>query len=145
MRIEDFIGLLGRTADDPAIQSQIGRNGATVERSSFPGGYFHLSSHANGINFNCDPDGKLQAVHFYLDGRDGFSPCFLETVLLGTPRREIHRKFGPPSKSGGGAAEILGRKVPQFDRFDVASHLVHVEYDARGNATFVTLLRPDFT
>lgn len=145
MKLDPYLSLLGKTADAEAVQNALQRDGAAVERSEFPGGYFHLSSRANGINLGFDPSGRVQAIHFYLDGRDGFAPCVLDAVPLGTSRDRVRAQFGPPSKCGGGKRGMLGRIVPDFDRFDSPSYLLHVEYDSWGKAAFVTLMRPDVT
>jgi hypothetical protein len=145
MKLDACLSLLGSAADAETVQNALQRDGAAVERTEFPGGYFHLSSRANGINLGFDPTGTVQAIHLYLDGRDGFAACVLDAVPVGTSRDRIRAQFGQPSRSGGGKRGMLGRIVPDFDRFDSSSHFIHVEYDSRGTAVFVTLMRPDVT
>jgi hypothetical protein len=133
--------LLGRREDDDEVADIIRRLGSPKISEDVDRSYYEFP--ASGLSLMFGADSRLAAVHFYSQGRDGYSqyrgqlPQGLTFLLR---QRDVIERLGLPESSGGGGRSILYRAMAPWLRYLVDDYVLHAEFDpVTGKISLVTL------
>jgi hypothetical protein len=93
----------------------------------------------HGVEVICDGADRIKTVFLHRGGGEALSE-----VPFSLGRKEILERYGSPSKSGAVAdIPVLG-ELGAWDRFDLGTATVHIQYRLdRDEIEMVTLMSPD--
>ena len=99
----------------------------------------------NGLALATDANMRVESVHAYSEGKDGFDRYEGELpsgLMMTDGAKDVRKKMGEPSKSGDAQyIPMLGRSAT-WDRYDFEEYSVHVEY-CEGKISMITLMTRD--
>jgi hypothetical protein len=90
----------------------------------------YCSLRKQGIELLFDDTTRLRAVFLHSDGHErfhAFESALPGDIRFGMERSEIHKKAGPPYKSGGGTV-LFGDMVPHWDKYRFPTFFMHLTY-----------------
>ena len=94
------------------------------------GGYYHLTNKKEGIEFVFNLDYQLDTIIFYTDGYKCFNAFSSSNLPLGISfefgQKEIHNKFGTPTKSK--VTPIVALNIPAYDIYSYGNYQFSVFY-----------------
>ena len=94
---------------------------------------------ALGVDVTCDSDGRIRAIFVHR-----WAPDILSHVPFSLRRSQVIDRLGTPSKSGAASHHAILGPSGAWDRFDSATHSIHIEYAADADEVeLITLMRRD--
>lgn len=81
-------------------------------------------SRRNGLSIVCDSDERIDSIFIEADI---FDQALFE-IPFSSKRSEVLGILGKPTKSGAAHRDVILGEYGAWDRFDQASHSIHVEY-----------------
>jgi len=105
-----------------------------------PDRIINYTSDQHFISLTCDEYERIQTIFLTTD-QFGEARFFIPFSLC---RREALSLLGVPSRSGEAHADPILGDYGHWDRFDYASHSIHIEYHPQANRVkMVTLMQAD--
>ena len=126
----NLIGMLGMPLDEIA-QSAFIRSLTDNPNVEQIHDSLHMTLPASGVEFTAEIDGGVSAIHIHAEafqGYRGFQGDLPEGIKFSDSRKTIQDKLGKPSASDTGAVVAFFGKALQWDRFDRADHILHIQY-----------------
>ena len=146
--------LLRRRADNVRVVELIGTDPSAIERDEF---YGSVEFPSDGVEcvFKEAPwvlspseitDNKalyVSGFHFHRAGHEGYQQYmgqFPGGVAFNDSEKEIRRKLGKPSSTGGGGmSSVLKKPIPRWLRYNTSQGIIRFQLDVDGTVQMVTL------
>lgn len=96
-----------------------------------------------GLSFSSDGDDVVVAIFLSFKACPPFDSGF-DDLPFSFGRLEVRGRFGEPSKSRDGFFDPILGDYGAWDRFNLSTHVLHVQYSSeRDGIELITLMRPD--
>jgi len=141
---DNVVNLIGKSVTD-ALQSSLIKRLGELPAHELIDGREYFEFRASGISLDVR-NGIVSVLHLYAEGYDSYS-SFKGTLPSGISfqfsREKIRALLGVPEKSGDSHVDVIAGLVPTWDRYDILSHCVHIEYGSVDQRiVLVTVMSP---
>ena|ERR1044072_4904690 len=126
---ETIISILGKNLNDAEVTNFLSSIGDKPETLGVDITYYIYKK--KGLSLVFDENLLLSSAQLYpqgVDGYDEYKGDLPPGITFHTSRAEVRAKYGIPAASGGGEVLPILGMTRHWDRFELETHTLHLEY-----------------